>query len=165
MKKLSLLIALVVLSACFGNEVASARTIQDLPGLPPAVLKHHLPANIYRRLAREPVKAHLVLRGQIIGNAVAGARVIRSEGNGVYDKAAVQIANGMRLWSSSIGTRLPPNVVVHILIYQLPKGEHAIALAQDDTVGDTNLIYSHSIRMEFLGLKGATDSAPKRKKN
>ena len=159
--------ALVLLGAWSGNAVAtaSARTIQDLPGLPAAVLRHHLPAEAYRKLAREPVKAHLVLRGQIVGNTVVGARVVRSEGNGVYDKAAVQIANGMRLWSFSTGTRLPPNVVVHIMIYQLPKGEHALALAQDDSVGDTNLLYSHSIKMRYLGLKGATDSAPKRKRN
>ena len=163
MQKLSLLTALVLLN-WFGSAVAtaSARTIQDLPGLPAVVLRHHLPAEAYRKLAREPVKAHLVLRGQIIGNTVVGARVVRSEGNGVYDKAAVQIANGMRLWSFRTGTRLPPNVVVHIMIYQLPKGEHALALAQDDSVGDTNLLYSHSISMRYLGLKG--DQPKPRKK-
>jgi hypothetical protein len=44
---------------------------------------------------------------------------------------------------------------VHILIYQLPKGEHAFALAQNDSVGDANLIYSRSIKMRYLGLAGA----------
>jgi hypothetical protein len=53
---------------------------------------------------------------------------------------------------------------VHVVIYQLPKGEHAFALAQDDTVGDANLIYSRSLRVRFLGLKGAPDPGTKQKK-
>ena len=92
-----------------------------------------------------------LVRGQIIDNKVFGARVVHSEGNGVYDKVSVQMANGMDLDAFTTGSRLPPSVIVHVLIYQLPKGEHAFCLAQNDTVGDANLIYSRSIRMRYLG--------------
>jgi len=104
-----------------------------------------------------------LVRGQIIDNKVFGARVVHSEGNGVYDKVSVQMANGMDLDAFTTGSRLPPSVIVHVLIYQLPKGEHAFCLAQNDTVGDANLIYSRSIRMRYLGLAGATPPAKKSK--
>jgi hypothetical protein len=83
---------------------------------------------------------------------------VKSEGGGVYDKVAVQIANGMQLYTDVTASRLPPAVLVHVVIYQLPKGEHAIALAQDDSLGASNFVYSRSIRMRFLGL--ANQKAP-----
>jgi hypothetical protein len=50
--------------------------------------------------------------------------------------------------------------LVHVLVYQLPKGEHALAFAQDNTLGASNFIYSRSIRMRFLGLANQKAPAP-----
>ena len=159
------LLSLLHLGFCSSPSASAAvRTMENIPGLPTAALRTDLPTEVWQKLAREPVKAYLIVRGQVIGATVAGCVVVRSEGNGVYDKVAVQLANGMRLYHFGIGSRLPPNVIVHILIYQLPKGEHAFALAQNDTVGDANLIYSRSLRVRFLGLKGAPDPGAGRKK-
>ena len=144
--------------------IAAARTMENIPGLPTASLRTELPAEVWQKLAREPIKAYLVVRAQVVGATVAGGTVVRSEGNGVYDKVAVQMANGMRLHHFGTGSRLPPSVIVHVLIYQLPKGEHAFALAQNDATGDANLIYSRSLRMRFLGLKNAPDPGAKSKK-
>ena len=98
-------------------------------------------------------------------NRIWGGRVARSEANGVYDKIAVQMANGMSLYSFDIGSRAGATVLVHVFVYQLPKGEHAIALAQNDAVGDANLLYSRSIMLRYLGLaNGKTpDIKPKKK--
>jgi hypothetical protein len=142
-----------------------ARTMLDLPGVPATGLRSVLPADAYLKLVNEPVKAWIRLRGQIVNSKVAGARVIRSEGGGVYDKVSVQIANGMQLYTDVTTSRLPPAVLVHVLVYQLPKGEHAIALAQDDSLGKSNFIYSRSLRMRFLGLANekTPPSGPKKK--
>lgn len=141
---------------------SNARSMLDIPGAPAAGLRAYLPAGVYSKLVNEPVKAWIQLRGQIVHSRVAGATVIHSEGGGVYDKAAVQIANGMQIYTDVTASRLPPSVLVHVLIYQLPKGEHAIALAQDDSLGASNFIYSRSIRMRFLGL--ANQQTPPAKK-
>jgi len=133
----------------------------NLPGVPAAGLRSILPEEAYRRLINEPIKAWILVRGQIVNNKVYGARVARSEANGVYDKVATQMANEMELYSESLGSRLPSSVVVHVLIYQLPKGEHALALAQNDAVGQTNLLYSRSLMMRYLGLAGAKPEAKK----
>ena len=132
-----------------------------LPGLPIAGLRTYLPQEDYRRLINEPIKAWITVRGQIVNNKVAGARVAHSEGNGVYDKVAVQMAEGMELYAFETGSRIHNSVLVHVLIYQLPKGEHAFALAQNDSVGDANLIYSRSIKMRYLGLAGAKPETKK----
>jgi hypothetical protein len=134
----------------------------NLPGLPVAGLRSYLPQDSYQKLINEPIKAWILVRGQVVNNKVAGARVARSEANGVYDKIAVQMADGMELYSFETGSRLKPSVLVHILIYQLPKGEHAFALVQNDSVGDANLIYSRSIKLRFLGLAGAKPAPAKK---
>lgn len=154
MKKFPSVSVLFLLSLWFaGAFAASARTMHDLPGLPTVVLKHELPKDTYAQLSRAPVKAYLVVRGQVVGNVVQGARLIRTEGNGVYDKAALQLASGLTLYTSGVGTRLPQTALVYIMIYQLPKGEIALVLAQDDSAGDTNLLYSRTIRVFNLALK------------
>jgi hypothetical protein len=143
-----------------------ARTMLDLPGFPVAGLHVYLPAEAYTRLVNAPVKAYIQLRGQIVNSKVIGSRVIHSEGGGVYDKASVQIANGMGVYTDVTASRLPPSVLVHVVIYQLPKGEHAIALAQDDSLGASYFVYSRSLRMVYLGLanqKQPTAPQPKKK--
>lgn len=156
------LIPLVISSIIFiAVRADAARTMANLPGVPAAGLRSILPEEAYRRLINEPIKAWILVRGQIVNNKVYGARVARSEANGVYDKVATQMANEMELYSESLGSRLPSSVVVHVLIYQLPKGEHALALAQNDAVGQTNLLYSRSLMMRYLGLAGAKPEAKK----
>jgi hypothetical protein len=164
MKALPRLLILLAASGIFlAAARANARTMLDLPGFPSAGLHVYLPAEAYSRLVNAPVKAYLQLRGQIVNSTVVGSRVIHSEGGGVYDKASVQIANGMEVYTDVTASRLPPSVLVHVVIYQLPKGEHAIALAQDDTLGASNFVYSRSLRMRYLGLANQKQPAPKKK--
>lgn len=160
---LTRLVLLALFSIFFAAPAAGdVRTMANLPGLPVAGLRSYLPQDAYRRLINEPIKAWIVVRGQIVNNKVAGARIARSEANGVYDKVAVQMADGMELYTFETGSRLHPSVLVHVLVYQLPKGEHAFAFAQNDTVGDANLIYSRSIKLRYLGLAGAKPETKKK---
>jgi hypothetical protein len=164
MKTLPHLLILIAASGFFLAAPADARTMLDLPGFPAAGLHVYLPAEAYSKLVNAPVKAWIQLRGQIVNSKVAGARVVRSEGGGVYDKASAQIANGMQVYTDVTASRLPPSVLIHVIIYQLPKGEHAIALAQDDSLGSSNFVYSRSLRMRYLGLANQKTPAAKPKK-
>ena len=142
---------------------APGRTMLDIPGFPAAALRVYLPADAYTKLANAPVKAWIQLRGQIVNSKVSGARVIHSEGGGVYDKAAVQIASEMEVYTDVTASRLAPSVIVNILVYQLPKGEHAIGFAQDDSLGSSNFVYSRSLIFRFLGLANQKTPAAKKK--
>src|SRR5204862_7184993 len=94
------LVLLVLLSIFFALPIAGqVRTMANLPGLPVAGLRTYLPQEAYERLINAPVKAWIVVRGQIVNNKVGGARIARSEANGVYDKIALQMADGMGLYS------------------------------------------------------------------
>jgi len=154
------LLLLAVSGILLATARVDARSMLDLPGFPVAGLHVYLPAEAYTKLVNAPVKAYIQLRGQIVNSKVVGARVVHSEGGGVYDKASAQIANGMEVYTDVTASRMPPSVLIHVVIYQLPKGEHAIALAQDDSLGASNFVYSRSIRMRFLGLANQKQTAP-----
>ncbi|MFL5238760.1 MAG: hypothetical protein ACJ8EL_14365 [Rhizomicrobium sp.] len=135
----------------------------DIPGVPVAGLKSYMPGEAYQKLISAPVKAYVLVRGQVIGSNVSGARVVHSESGAVYDKIAVQMANTMRVYTDTIGSRVPPTVLIHVLIYGLPdNSEDAFAFAQNDKL-DANLIYSRSIMMRHLGLANQQPAAKKRK--
>lgn len=150
----SSLLVTAVATTIAAAPAKKVRTMASIRGLPTAGLSSVLPPKVYKKLASEPVKAWIAVQGHVQNSRVVATNVIHSEANGVYDKAAMQIATGMELYSPLTESRIPSRVVVHILVYDLPKGEHAIALAQDDTTSGTNgWLYSRSVRMRFLGLK------------
>jgi hypothetical protein len=141
----------------------SARSMLDIPGLPVSALAVYMPKEAYHRLANAPIKAYVLVRGQVADNKVAGARVAHSEANGVYDKIALQMATNMQVYSDMASSRLHSNVLIHVLIYGLPdNSEDALAIAQNDAVGSANLVYSRSLMMRHLGLANQ-QPGPKKK--
>ena len=144
---------------------SSARSMLDIPGMPVAGLKVYMPNEAYAKLINAPVKAWILVRGQVVNNRISGARVVHSEAHGVYDKIALQMANNMELYSDMTSSRLAGNANVYILIYGLPDGsEDAFSVAENDAVGAMNLIYSRSINMQHLGLANGKKSKAAKKK-
>ena len=140
-----------------------ARSMLDIPGLPVSSLAVYMPKEAYQRLANAPIKAYILVRGQVANNKVLGARVAHSEANGVYDKIALQMATSMEVYSDIASSRLHANVQIHILIYGLPdNSEDALAIAQNDAVGSANLVYSRSLMMRHLGLANGQKPAKKK---
>ncbi|MEY2529080.1 MAG: hypothetical protein QOJ05_1170 [Verrucomicrobiota bacterium] len=154
-----------VMAAAASPLTSSARSLVDIPGMPVAGLRVYMPAEAYAKLINAPIKAWILVHGQVMNNKVSGARVVHSEFNGVYDKIAMQMANSMQLYSDTTSSRLPSNVNIHVLIYGLPdNSEDAFAVAQNDTVGAANLVSSRSIMLRHLGLaNGKKPAAPKKK--
>jgi hypothetical protein len=151
---------LLAIAAAPGN--LSARSMLDIPGLPASALQVYMPHDAYSKLVNAPIKAYILVRGQVSNNKVTGARVAHSEANGVFDKIAMQMASSMTVYSDISSSRLHTNVLVHVLIYGLPdNSEDALAIAQNDAVGSANLVYSRSLMMRHLGL--ANGQAPKKK--
>jgi hypothetical protein len=142
---------------------SSARSMLDISGLPASALQVYMPHEAYSRLVNAPIKAYILVRGQVSNNKVSGARIAHSEANGVYDKIAMQMATNMTVYSDISSSRLHPNVFVHVLIYGLPdNSEDALAIAQNDAVGSANLVYSRSLMMRHLGLANGKQPAKKK---
>lgn len=158
----ALFFALIIALFVVAPLTAAARSMLDIPGLPASALRVYMPSEAYSRLVNAPIKAYILVRGQVANNKVSGARVVHTESNGVYDKIALQMANSMVVYSDISSSRLPSTVLIHVLIYGLPdKSEDALAIAQNDAVGSANLVYSRSLMMRHLGL--ANQPPPKKK--
>ena len=137
----------------------------EIPGVPVQAFRSYLPSEAFQRLVNAPVKAYVLIRGQVANNKISGARVVHSEANGVYDKIAIQMAQSMEVYSDIAGSNIPVAALVHILIYGLPdKSEDALAIAQNDAVGASSLVYSRSLMMRHLGLAKTNAPAKPRKK-
>jgi hypothetical protein len=163
----TLLTRLALLSVVATNLAAAgnvwARSMLDIPGLPVSGFQAHLPKEAYSRLVNAPIRAYILVRGQVSNNKVSGARIAHSEANGVYDKIAMQMATNMTVYSDISSSRLHANVLIHVLIYGLPdNSEDALAIAQNDAVGSANLIYSRSLMMRHLGLANGQKPANKK---
>ena len=142
-----------------------ARTMADLPGVPLAGLRTYLPQEAYDKLIHAPIKAWIVVRGQIYGTKIAGARVTHSEGNHVYDKACLVMAGQMDVYTDMTASRIAPAVLVNVFIFQLPNGnEDALGYAQDDSLGASNFIYSRSLIMRTLGVAKQQQPSPAKPK-
>lgn len=144
---------------------ASARTMRDIPGVSLAGLRSYLPQDAYNRLISAPIKAWIVIRGQIVGTKISGARVVHSEGNHVYDKVCLRMTSEMELRTDVTASRLAPAAVVNVFIFQLPNGnEDALGYAQDDTLGASNFIYSRSLIMRTIGVPKQMPPSPTKPK-
>jgi hypothetical protein len=160
----TLLAALCALSFCGLSTTSNARTMLDIPGIPVAGLRTYMPNEAYNKLVNAPVKAWILVRGQVKENKAYGARIAHSEANGVYDKIALQMASTMTVYSDVVGSRLPSTVLIHVMIYGLPdKSEDALAFAENNALG-ANLIYSRSLMLRHLGLANQQPPANKPKK-
>lgn len=127
-------------TASAGDKV---RTVSDIPGLSKLVLQRTLSATIYKHLVVSPVEAWIAVRGQLSGSHIFSAKVIHSEGNGVYDKYALQLT---RNWTLSghfqTGSNIPTTpVVLNVLIYQIADGTMAASFPCIDDAGGNQLDY------------------------
>jgi hypothetical protein len=159
----SLILALAIAAA--SPVTSHARTMLDIPGVPVSAFRSYLPAEAFQRLVNAPVKAYILVRGQVANNKVFGARVAHSEANHVFDKISIQMAQSMEVYSDVTFSRVPSTVLVHVLIYGLPDGsEDALAIAQNDAVGASSLVYSRSLMLQHLGLANKAPKAPAKPK-
>jgi hypothetical protein len=148
--KVRLLLALVC-SAVFGTHFAEARSINDIPAAQEALLRIVSP-KFYRSLLISPVAGWIVVRGNLVQNHLAAARVVRSELGGKYDHLALELAHNLqivdqtRLDTASTGRPL----LVHLLIYHIADGTMAISFAQVDGAGGNQLRYSGAAWMAVL---------------
>jgi hypothetical protein len=72
---------------------AKVRTIKDLRDFPVASFRSQVNHQLYRSIEVSPVEAWLVARAPIFGGKTASAKILHSEGNGIYDKMLLELAS------------------------------------------------------------------------
>jgi hypothetical protein len=144
---------IVGLSVLFftGAALAEARSIGDIPAAKEALLRIVSP-KFYRSLSISPLEGWIVVRGNLVENHLAGARVVRSELGGKFDRLALELAHNLqvvdqtRVDTASTGQPL----LVHLLIYKIADGMMAISFAQLEGAGGNQLRYSGAAWMAVL---------------
>src|SRR4051812_48453165 len=97
-QRMKLLIALALFAALLRPDTAAAkdsaigRTITDIDVIPTSVLQRSISPKFYKSLLISPIKGFVVVRGNLSGTHLSGARVVRSEPNGANDHLALQRA-------------------------------------------------------------------------
>jgi hypothetical protein len=132
------LLALLVVAAAVQSPAAqqspSVRTIQNIPNFPLQALRSGVGHKLYSSLAISPVSAWVMARAAVVNGHTMGAQIIHSEGNGVYDKALLDIANDYTITGgNTTETRLQKDTLnVHLLIYDLKDGKMAVCFSHND---------------------------------
>jgi hypothetical protein len=134
-------LSLVLAKSNFAATSAQ-RTLKDIPGARESLLRIVSP-RFYQSLLISPVEGWIVVRGQLAGTRVSGARVIHSELNGAYDRLALDLANNLQvLGFPRVETlQFTPPVLLHVLIYQIADGKLALSFAHFDGAGGNQMRY------------------------
>ena len=109
---------------------ANIRTFKNLPSFPRESLRNGVSTKFYRSLEISPVQAWVVVRAPLVDSRAVGAKVIRSDANGAYDKMAVELANELGRFSGLDYTESRialSHVDVHLLVYKIADGTMVVA--------------------------------------
>lgn len=130
----SLVIIATAVQSHAAQQSASGRTIQNIPNFPLQALRSGVGRKLYSSLAISPVSAWVSARAAVVNGHTTGAQITHSEGNGVYDKALLAMANDYTVTgANTTESRLQKDSLnVHLLIYDLKDGTMAIVFSHND---------------------------------
>jgi len=113
---------------------ASGRTVQQIPNFPLQSLRTGVGKKLYNSLAVSPVSAWLMARASVVNGHSMAARIMHSEGGGVYDQMVLDLANGYTIGGqNTIESRLATDTLnVYLLIYDIKDGKMAISFSHSD---------------------------------
>jgi hypothetical protein len=142
---------MAVIAVLLTGDFVEARSINDIPAAKESLLRIVSP-KFYRSLAVSPVQGWIVVRGNLVGNHLVGARVVRSELGGRYDGLALELAHNLQVVDYTRVDRSNTGrpVLVHLLIYQIADGTMAMSFAHLDGPGGNQFRYSGAAWMAVL---------------
>jgi hypothetical protein len=131
---------------------AKGRRLTDLNVIPTRVLQRSVSPKFYKSLLISPLEGMITVRGQLSGTRLAGARVIRSELNGLFDPLALQLAKEAQIAGNFTLDR--PNakssVLLHLLVYQIADATMVLSFAHFDEPGGDQMEYYGCSRLLIL---------------
>jgi hypothetical protein len=151
-----LLISLFLIASLtpgFAAQPPSAnRKIGDLNVIPTRVLQRSVSARFYKSLLVSPVEGWVVVRANLSGTRLTGARVIHSELKGLYDPLAMQLAKEALIAGNYSIDRpnVPGSVLLHVLVYRIADGTMVLSFAHLDHPGGNQMEYYGCARLLTL---------------
>jgi hypothetical protein len=151
-----LLICLVLIASLTSGFAApstsAGRKLGDLNVIPTRVLQRSISPRFYRSLLVSPVEGWIVVRANLAGTRLSGARVIRSELQGLYDPLALQLAKEALIAGNYSIDRpnVPSSVLLHLLVYRIADGTMVLSFAHLDHPGGDQMEYYGCARLLTL---------------
>lgn len=154
MKSLLTLVSLLALvsHAVAAPKPAKGRTIEDINAIPTRVLKRAISAKFFETLRISPIDGQIVVRAELVGTKLFGARVVKSDLGGAFDALALQRAGEIKILRhyKVDGQNPMTPVLVHLLIYKIADGTMALSFANLAGPGDEQLDYFGSAKLAIL---------------
>jgi hypothetical protein len=90
-----------------------------------------------------PLEGWVVVRGQLSGNGLVGARIVRSDLDGAFDALALQRARAIKIAGDyKIDSQIKTsNVSLNLLVYRIADGTAALSFLVFDGAGGNQLDY------------------------
>jgi hypothetical protein len=135
---------------------AQTRTIADLKLISTRALQRSISPKFYKSLLISPIKGWVVVRGNIAGARLSGARVVHSELGGRFDPLAVKWAKEIQMagYYSIEHPHFGPPVLVHVLIYDIADGTMALSFPEFTEPGGNQMQYFGCARLAVLKKDG-----------
>jgi hypothetical protein len=150
-------LTVLMLVALLRSSVAASpstqdRTLTDINVIPTRVLKRSISRKFYKSLLISPIQGWIVVRANLANTRLSGMRVIHSELNGLYDSLALKLAKEVLIagYDSTERPNHTPNVLLHLMIYQIADGTMALSFAHVDEPGSDQMEYWGCARLAVL---------------
>jgi hypothetical protein len=134
------------------KSVSATRRLGDLKIIPERVLERTVSPRFFNSLVISPVEGWIVVRANLSGTKLTGARVIRSELNGLYDPLALELAKEATIAGNYAVERpnLTSSVLLHVLVYKIADGTMVLSFTHFDYPGGDQMQYWGSSRLLTL---------------
>ncbi|MDQ3120560.1 MAG: hypothetical protein M3Q89_13510 [Verrucomicrobiota bacterium] len=154
MKSLLTLVSLLALvsHAMAAPKTVNGRTIENIDVIPPRVLKGAISPKFYETLRISPIQGQIMVRAELVGTRLFGARVVKSDLGGAYDALALERAQEIRLLRHfKLDSQNPMSpILLHLLIYKIADGTMALSFANLAGPGDEQLDYFGCAKLAVL---------------
>ena len=149
---IALLVFIASLPSGFGAHLRLRDAKQYLNVIPARILQRSISPRFYRSLVVSPVEGWVVVRANLVGTKLAGARVIRPELGGLYDPLALQLAKEAIIAGNYTVERpnVSSSVLLHVLVYKIADGKMVLSFAHMDQPGGEQMQYFGCSRLLTL---------------
>src|ERR1043165_2945937 len=124
-----------LLSSAFAADTPNAqRRLGDLNVIPQRVLERTVSPRFFNSLVISPIEGWIVVRANLSGTKLTGARIIHSELQGLYDPLALQLAKEASIPGNYAIERphLTTSVLLHVLVYKIADGTMVLSFTHFD---------------------------------
>src|SRR3954471_5181937 len=123
-------IVIVVIFAAIAINGFAAQTPLTVAQIAEAreALRRTTSLQFYQSLLKSPISAWVVVHGDIAGDRLLGARIVRSNAAAEFNDLALELAHNLQILRGNISRQHANRaVLLHVLVYDIADGKLAVS--------------------------------------